>query len=57
MRQAAASSLHASYRARHEPDGRRHRKQSAQPSDEYDGDDIDDDIQMGTAFHTQVPAA
>ena len=56
MRQAAESSLHASYNARHEPAGRRHRKHSVQPSREYD-DNHDDDFQVGAAFHAQMLAA
>jgi len=44
-------------RARHERAGRRHRKQSVQPSGEYDDDDDDDDLQVGAAFHAQMLAA
>jgi len=38
-REAAASSLRAPYSTCHEPAGRRHRKQSVQPSGEHGDDD------------------
>ncbi len=46
---AAASSLHASYSARHEPAGRRHRKHLLQLPGEYD-----DELQVSSAIHAQM---
>jgi len=54
MRQAAASSLHASHSARHEPAGRRHRKQPLQAAGEHDDDDR---WQVGSAVHAQMQEA
>ena len=54
VRQAAASSLHASHSARHEPAGRRHRRHSLQASGECDDDDR---LQVGSAFHAQMQNA